>query len=436
MERKYGTFKYTFQWRFNANDGDILYFHLFPIMTDVGAFNTPTGEILWPHPQDDPYAAEGARGSPAVGYGKAYFSIENMRYIALDLKTGSIAWISEEAEYPWGNFWGYSTCVAYDMIYDGSYAGVYAFNASNGKIVWHFKEVDNFSETPYGNWPFHTTPLAADGKLYIPSGEHTPTTPYLRGWRLYCLDAFTGKELWSILGYWSHTAIAEGILFANQVYDGCSYAFSKGPTSTTISVNNAVAAKGNSFLISGTVLDMSPAQPNTPAVSDDSMSAWMEYLHMQQPKPTNITGVPVKLTAIDQSGNSQDIGTVWSDEDGLYKKLWTPTTEGEYTIKATFEGSLSYYSSYAKTVVGVGPAAAGSSPSVTEPPTSPSTTDSPAPSTTTSASPTDSAAPTSSPSAIPGPESTTGTEVYIAIAAAVIIVAVIAVALVLRRRSK
>ncbi|MCL1977081.1 MAG: hypothetical protein FWG55_03095, partial [Candidatus Bathyarchaeota archaeon] len=46
-------------------------------------------------------------------------------------------------------------------------------------------------------------------------------------------------------------------------------------------------------------------------------------------------------------------GTVTSDSSGLYKVMWTPDTEGEYTIYATFDGSNSYWGSYATTALGV-----------------------------------------------------------------------------------
>jgi hypothetical protein len=35
----------------------------------------------------------------------------------------------------------------------------------------------------------------------------------------------------------------------------------------------------------------------------------------------------------------------------MFKKAWTPTTEGEYTIKATFDGTESYGNSFATTAV-------------------------------------------------------------------------------------
>lgn len=66
---------------------------------------------------------------------------------------------------------------------------------------------------------------------------------------------------------------------------------------------------GDSVVIQGTVMDISAGTkqnqqaadfPNgVPAVSDYSMSAWMEYVYMQKPKPANATGVAVSIDAID-----------------------------------------------------------------------------------------------------------------------------------------
>ena len=93
-----------------------------------------------------------------------------------------------------------------------------------------------------------------------------------------------------------------------------------------------------------------------PAVADKDIGKWMEYLYMQKPCPEDVDGVQVKLTAVDSNGQIVDIDTVTSDANGLFKKLWTPDGEGEYTIIATFEGSNSYWPSYAETAIGVGPA--------------------------------------------------------------------------------
>jgi hypothetical protein len=45
-----------------------------------------------------------------------------------------------------------------------------------------------------------------------------------------------------------------------------------------------------------------------------------------------------------------------SDGAGMFKKMWKPETEGEYTIIARFAGSKSYWPSYAESALSVGPA--------------------------------------------------------------------------------
>jgi hypothetical protein len=87
------------------------------------------------------------------------------------------------------------------------------------------------------------------------------------------------------------------------------------------------------------------------------MDEWMDYLYGQNAtllnNPPTPKGVNIRLTAVDPNGNQIDIGTITSDSSGLYKTLWTPDIEGAYTIYATFDGSNSYWGSYATTALGV-----------------------------------------------------------------------------------
>jgi hypothetical protein len=159
--------------------------------------------------------------------------------------------------------------------------------------------------------------------------------------------------LWKIKGVYTPTAIAYGVLLASDSYNGFTYAFAKGETATAISMSSKVIAKGDSTLIEGTVLDMSPAQEDTAAVSDDSQTAWMEYLHMQQPFPVNAKGVTVSLDTIDPNNNYVHIGNATSDTTGKYSFLWTPEIEGKYTVIASFYNTEAYYGSTAETSIGV-----------------------------------------------------------------------------------
>src|SRR3989337_439751 len=135
------------------------------------------------------------------------------------------------------------------------------------------------------------------------------------------------------------------------------YAFGKGETATTVSIQQDVIANGASVLIKGTVTDQSSGAKDTPAIADEHMGPWMEYLYMQKPMPTNATGVTVFLQAMRSDGTVIDITHVTTDVMGHYEYTWTPPAEDTYKILATFEQSESYYTSSAQTGLSVGPAA-------------------------------------------------------------------------------
>jgi hypothetical protein len=200
-----------------------------------------------------------------------------------------------------------------------------------------------------GEYSFFGSAKVADGKLYTYNTEHTPSQPITRGWGLYCIDAMTGQGLWNITGPMVPGAISDGYLTAGNSYDGYLYVFGKGQSSTSVSLPQTEIDTGRTAVISGTVLDQSPAQPGTPCISAQSMGAWMDYLHMQQQMPANVTGVPVSIDAVDPNGNTVHIATVTTDVSGTFGYIWTPSMAGEYKITATFVGDDSYGSSWAQT---------------------------------------------------------------------------------------
>jgi hypothetical protein len=338
-----------------------------------GAVDLTDGSVLWNWTlaeSDRPYTTACCVYDGKIAVPMLYTEAgEGGVYKCWDIKTGDLEWTSDPAyAYPWGSFHDYHTEAAYGMFYTHTYAGVYALNASTGKVVWHYDHPPEYPfENVYGNsYPFFNSrkgARVADGKIYIVNCEHTPNNPLARGWKLHCIDCYTGKGIWNITftsagwgtDYWF---IAYGLLVAANRHDGYLYAFGKGQTATTVSVSSAVISKGSGVLIEGTVLDQSPAQPGTPCVSEESMSAWMEHLHMQKPAPGigATTGVPVDLRACGSDGSVIDIGQVTSDSKGCFMCEWTPTDEDLYTVTATFNGDESYYSSWAETGLSVGAA--------------------------------------------------------------------------------
>jgi hypothetical protein len=251
------------------------------------------------------------------------------------------------------------------MFYRCSYDGIYAFNWTNGNIVWHYVDPAVPFETPYTDvngsqcYSFNGGGFAADGKLYTYNTEHTPTYPITRGWGLMALNITNGERVWRIEFSGSPGSVSDGYLVAGNGYDGKMYVFGKGQSSTTVSAPQVAITSGTNAVITGSVLDQSPAQPGTPCVSKDSMTTWMQYLHMQQPidglwHNETIAGVPVSLDAVDPNGNYIHIATVTSDgTTGAYGCTWTPTNAGNYKITASFSGDDSYGSSWATTYASV-----------------------------------------------------------------------------------
>ncbi len=335
--------------------------------TTFMGFNMTDGKWLWT--TNTTYINDA--NYPGFGYGSPsgpYLTYDPVtgNFIGYDVKTGKQLWNETIASYPWGNIPAYWGITIDDMKYSPRYDGkITAVNTTSGKIAWVSDIVGNTTETVQGTWIFGGSAYAnngepgaaADGMIYVSSQTNYRGEPMTRFNKLFCLNATTGDFLWNVTGAIAPTAIANGYLLGNNGDDGTLYCFGKGQTSTTINAPITEQQKGKSILITGSVSDLSPAQPNTPAVSDDSMTEWMNYIMQNNaslvnspPKPN---GVPVTLTAFDSNGNTQTIGTVETDSSGKYVIAWTPPITGIYTITASFEGTNSYWRSSAETAVNV-----------------------------------------------------------------------------------
>jgi len=322
-----------------------------------------TGQILWNYTTDTSTGLETffSTSDAVADHGKFACRMQDGPIRCWNLKTGAIEWESEITEWPWGVFGAYDVQSAYGLYYTADYAGVHAINWTNGNIEWSFSAPSEPFETPYnGEHAWHSSAKIADGKYYTFTCEHTPTQPLTRGWKLFCIDAFTGENIWNIScgqgiagsREWQG-AIADGYLALTNEYDGNLYVYGKGTSSTSITAPQTGVTLGQSIMLTGKVLDQSPGSPNTPAISDEWMGPWMEYVHQGRPMPIDAKGVSVSIDAVDPNGNNIHIGDAVSDISGTYSIFWEPEVSGEYNIMATFVGSGSYGSSYATTSVGV-----------------------------------------------------------------------------------
>ena len=321
----------------------------------VMAADMKTGALLWNKTFQETYY----QNSHALcDDGKLAMSTIDGEFVALDLRTGVQVWRSETMDYPWDlSFGAYSISSAYGYIFSARYSGVYAIDWDTGKIAWKYEAPAEYPiDTPYVNangtsvYPFFTGSWVADGKVYIHNTEHTETQPLTQGWSLHCINATTGEKIWKVGIRGSVGAVADGYISVAGT-DGIQYVFGKGQSQTTLSAPSACVEVTQSFTITGTVLDLSPAQSGTPAISEQDMAIWMEYLHQQRPKPTDAKGVTVQLTAIDPNNNRINIGQATSDANGVFGYTWTPEVPGLYRVIATFLGSESYGSSSATAYV-------------------------------------------------------------------------------------
>ena len=251
--------------------------------------------------------------------------------------------------------------IAYGKCYIWDFGGyVNAIDLETATVSWTFRSPSAGYDTPYGVYPIwhFGSHSIADGKIFLSQGRmYDP--PLFAGAHKLAINCTDGSLVWSVLGTYARepSAIADGYMVGYNSYDAQIYSFGKGPTQTTVTAPNLAAASGQSVVISGTVMDISTGTtdsdrsarfPNGVAcVSDESQSAWMEYVYMQQPKPTNATGVPIELYVLDSNGNYRSIGTTTTDTNGFYSYNWMPDIAGKYMVYAVFAGSESYWPSQA-----------------------------------------------------------------------------------------
>src|SRR5665647_3249215 len=303
---------------------------------------------------------------------------ENLKFYGFNLDTGAYKWTTEpETLLQFYDKW-YGPCLLYGMFYSERMSGqIIAYDIQTGQRVWNFNVTDPYSEILWSeNFPteFH---FAADGKIYASYAEHSPNLSS-RGAPMVCLNATTGEEIWRISwfgNWWGGTnVIGDGVMAGlNAGYDNRLYSFGQGPSATSVQASPKVSTNGDKVLVEGYVTDLAPGLtkydiaarfPNgVPAVSDASMTGFMQYVWMQYPtRPTDTTGVPVTIFVTDPNGNSYQVATATSDANGFYSTIFTPEVSGQYKIIAAFEGTKSFYGSNAETAINVGEAHATATP--------------------------------------------------------------------------
>jgi hypothetical protein len=312
-----------------------------------------------------------------AGYG-VYVEIQAAQGImyGYSMNTGALVWGPVQltgnngvfpVPNPYNSIGGYQSILANGTLYLMGFGGdMWAINILTGAILWYTSTntVHGLagSDTPYGVWPLwvFSGGSVADGVWFLNEG-HEYSPPLFRGALQLAINTTNGQLIWSIMGFdvTNGAAIVDGIMTVLNAYDNQIYAYGKGPSAMTVTAPDVGVTTATPVTIRGTVIDISAGTQQqaqaanfpygVPCVSDASMTQWMEFVYMQQPMPTNTTGVPVSISVLDSNGNYRQIGTTTSDGSSMYTMTWTPDVPGNYTVVASFAGSESYYSSYAET---------------------------------------------------------------------------------------
>jgi hypothetical protein len=238
--------------------------------------------------------------------------------------------------------YGLSISIAYGKLFNVlRFAGrVECYDVKTGKLLWTYEAEDPYSSSEawqkeFGGemWPIRIL-FITDGKIYIGHSEHSPNSPLPRGAPFICLDVETGEEIFRVNGLlrqidWGGRAvIGDSIIATMDTYDQRVYAIGKGPSTTTVSATPKVVANGQSIVIEGTVMDVSPGTrdsgiamrfPNgVPVVADENMSEWMLYVYKQFSRPANVKGVWVTFDVIGHDGKWEHVGGTTTDYSGMF----------------------------------------------------------------------------------------------------------------------
>jgi outer membrane protein assembly factor BamB len=311
---------------------------------------------------------------------------ETLEINGFSLDNGNHLWTSQAITVAWDTL-RRVTLSAYGNLYAAGYDGiVYCYDDATGDLLWSYgtggegNSTAAGENTVYGHYPVFID-VIADGKVYVGTTEHSPDQPLYKDAEFRCLNATTGEEIWTLTGMGTgmyvgqYDIVADGYFAYLNIYDMQVYSVGKGASKLTVDAPLAAVTQCQSVVIRGTITDIAAGTtqkeqaarfPNgVPCVSDASMKEWMEYVYMQQDKPTDTTGVEVSIAVIDANNNCREIGTAISDASGTYSLQWTPDISGKYTVIATFAGTNAYYGSSAETSFAVDEAPATAAPTET-----------------------------------------------------------------------
>ena len=193
---------------------------------------------------------------------------ETMRLTGFSLTDGSQVWSTIPDDAQWDTMRSV-TLAAYGNLYRSGFDGIlYCYDMKNGTLLWTYGNGDPGNSTyaglgtSYGHYPIFVD-VIADGKVYLGTTEHSPDSPWFKDVRYRCIDAYTGEELWTLMGWGTgmyvgqYDIIADGFFVFLNCYDMQVYCVGKGPSALTVEAPMTAATLGSSLVIRGMVTDIS-----------------------------------------------------------------------------------------------------------------------------------------------------------------------------------
>jgi outer membrane protein assembly factor BamB len=305
-------------------------------------------------------------------------TVETTQWIGYSMDTGKKLW-GPTAGQGALDYYGYFFPGLYECdsqapgrIYSAGMSGiVYCYDITTGDVLWTYGNGGEGNSTNSGfqvPGPYPTFVWAvANGIVYTITTEHTIQTPIYKGAMVRAINATDGTEIWTLSNYngagISACALADGFATFMNGYDNLIYVVGRGPSATTVTIQNDIITHGDSVVVKGTVTDISAGTtqneqaarfPNgVPVISDADMTDWMGYIYQQKPLPTDVTGVEVVISVLDPNNNCYEVARATSDASGYFGCTFEPLVPGFYKVIATFEGSEGYWGSSAETFINV-----------------------------------------------------------------------------------
>lgn len=149
------------------------------------ALDARTGVELWDTETKTPMVFSGAYSEGKFFRGGGH---DNTLY-CFDADDGAVLWTFDpETE---DGYFCIGPAVAYGMVYELNKDGyLYALDVDTGDLVWKYKGP--------GPLIFPGSPTVADGKIYATTGQNASYTGQESDSEFACLDAYTGRVIWTL----------------------------------------------------------------------------------------------------------------------------------------------------------------------------------------------------------------------------------------------